>query len=479
MATLDDSLGDFNNGAVLVEDGFIKAVGKAEDLATADAEIIDTTDGVVIPGMVDTHRHASMSLTRGLGADQSLFHFLANTYMRWLPATGAEDMHTSALVGALEAIDSGVTTILDTCETFHSSNHAEAELQGLKDSGIRAFFGYGMSDISYDDAPVGKLGWEARLAHVRALQDANSRDELVQVGLAISPLGAVPFDLTIEELKFAQERGMLCCSHTCAVVNSGVTKGLEELADHGLMLPGHLYIHCTSLSEREITLVAESGGKVSIAPETEMQMGMGIPPIRSCIEHGIKPSLSIDTSTSVAPDLFSQMRLALQLQRCLDNERAQRDRKVALDVHYTVRDALIWGTRNGAEALGLGDRIGTLTPGKRADITFISNKRALSSSAYPLGTAVLHSTAADVDTVMVDGVIRKRGGFLVGYDLDSIRAKAKAGLNRILDNLENMQPEMKPEEVRQYVLDAERSSRANLARAYIGESDRGDWMRKQ
>ncbi|CAG7915463.1 unnamed protein product [Penicillium olsonii] len=473
VATLDDSLGDFPKGAVLVEDGIIKKVGNAEDFSTADVEIIDTTDGVVIPGMVDTHRHTSMSLTRGIGADQALMHFLSNTYLRWLPATGVEDMYLSALVGALEALDSGVTTIIDTCESFHSREHAEAELRGLKDSGIRAFYGYGMCDGEYNGVPAGREGWKARLDHLTSMHDANlSDDTLVKVALQLSIIGTVPFDLTAKEIKHAQKHNMLCCSHSCGLKNSVITAGIDELADNELLLPGHVYIHCTNLSERQMTLIAESEGKISIAMETDMQMGMGTPPIRAFIEHGIQPSLSIDTSAAVAPDLLSQMRLALQTQRCLDHEASHKRRQVPMDLEYTCRDALIWGTRNGADAVGLGDQIGTITPGKRADLVFLSNKRFLSPSAYPLGTAVLHSTPADVDMVMVNGIVRKRDGHLVGQDVGKIRQMAKAGLQRILDNLAGMRPEMTSEAISQYLVEAEHMSRANLAQAYFEHAGR-------
>ncbi|KAK1143582.1 hypothetical protein N8T08_006192 [Aspergillus melleus] len=468
VATLDDSIGDFAKGAVLVVNGIIKAVGNVEDLSTTDAEIIDTTDGVVIPGMIDTHRHASMALTRGLGADQSLLHFLSNTYLRWLPATGIEDMHLSAFVGALEALDCGVTTIIDTCESFHSKEHAEAELEGLKDSGIRAFFAYGMSDGEYNGAPIGQDAWKARLDHLAEMRAANpSSESLVQVALQLSIPGTVPFNLTAAEIKFAQENNMLCCSHSCGLNNSVISTGLDERADTGLMLPGHVYIHCTNLSERQVKLIAETKGKVSIAMETDMQMGMGLPPIRSCLEHGIQPSLSIDTSAAVAPDLLSQMRLALQTQRFLDNLAIHSRRQIPLHLDYTARDALRWGTRNGADAVGLGDQIGTITPGKRADLVFLSNKRFLTPSAYPLATAVLHSTAADVDTVMVNGVIKKRDGQLVGHDIEVIRQKAKAGLQRILDNLATMRSEMTPDEISKYLEDAGRSTRVNLGQAYL------------
>lgn len=259
---------------------------------------------------------------------------------------------------------------------------------------------------------------------------------------------------------------MLCCSHTAPFMHTGLHNGVKELADNGLLLPNHVHIHCTSLNHHEMELLAASEGKVSIATETEMQMGTGIPPIRACINHGIKPTLSVDTTSIVSPDYLSQMRLALQMQRCLDNDAVHASRKAPTTIDLGVRDVLAWATRNGADTVGMPDRIGTLTPGKRADITFISSKRFLSMSSFPLGTAILHSNAADVDTVMVDGVIRKRRGQLVGYDLDSIRAKAKAGLQRAMDNLPNFQPEMTGEKLDQFLLDVEHLTRANLAGAY-------------
>ncbi|KAF4929649.1 5-methylthioadenosine/S-adenosylhomocysteine deaminase [Colletotrichum viniferum] len=133
-------------------------------------------------------------------------------------------------------------------------------------------------------------------------------------------------------------------------------------------------------------LVAKTGGKIALATETDIQMGMGFPPLRMALAHGLKPSLSIDTSSASAPDLLSQMRLQLQLQRSLDHHAAHLEHRVSMMMDFGVRDALIWGTRNGAEAVGLGDQIGTLTPGERADIVVITSKRALSGSAFPLGT---------------------------------------------------------------------------------------------
>lgn len=478
VVTLDDTLGDFADGSVLVEDGIIKAVGRAADISCPDAEIIDASEGVVIPGMVDTHRHVSMSLTRGIGVDQHLWHFLSNTYTRWLPATGVEDMYLSGLVGSLEAIDSGVTTIMDTCESFHSREHAEAELKGLRDSGVRAFFCYGMSADQYGDVPAGKAGWEARMDHVKQLIREEGEDGVVRVALQLSQSGTTPFTWMGEELKLAGDHGLLCCSHCSAVPNSALTSDIETRADLGHMHPGHVYIHCTSLTDHEMSLIAETGGKIALSPDTDIQMGMGFPPLRMALSHGLRPSLSIDTSSATPPDLLSQMRLLLQVQRGLDHDAEHKSRRVAMKMDLTTRDALEWGTRNGAEAVGLGDQIGTLVPGKRADIVILSNKRALSGSANPVGTAVLHSTPADVDFVMVDGRVLKRDGKLVNVDVSAIRAKAREGLRRIQNNLKKTRPEMSAAEIEDFFLQGEKAARINVAEAYAHGTEANDYLRK-
>ncbi|KXH68390.1 hypothetical protein CSAL01_00263 [Colletotrichum salicis] len=427
--TLDDSVGDFDNDAILVENGIIKAIGKASEISAPDAEVIDATEGVIIPGMVDAHRHVSMSLTRGIGVDQHLWHFLSNTYTRWLPATGVEEMYTSALVGALEAIESGVTTIMDTWKSFHSAEHAESELQGLKDSGTRAFFCYGMSG----DHTWGKMVGE------------DSGEGLVRVALQLSQSGTTPFAWMNDEVKLAQDKGLLCC---LPLERRTRLQPDERLGGQG----GYV-----------MSLISETGGKIVLSPDTDIRMSMGFPPLRLALAHGLNPALSIDTSSAVPPDLLSQMRLQLQ--------------RVSLKMDFGVRDALVWGMRNGAEAVGLGDKIGTLKPGQRADIVVITNKRALSGSANPLGTAVRHSTSADIDLVMVDGKILKRDGKLVGVDVDSIRAKSREGLRRIQANLRSMRPEMSPEEIRNFFLQGEKAHRVNVANAYAQGTQVADYLR--
>lgn len=194
--------------------------------------------------------------------------------------------------------------------------------------------------------------------------------------------------------------------------------------------------------------------------------------------HRLKLLLSIDTSSAAPPDLLSQMQLQLQLQRGLDHDAKHKAGRVAMKMDLTTRDALEWATRNGAEAVGLGDQIGTLTPGKRADIVILTNKRALSGSANPVGTAVLHSTPADVDFVMVDGRVLERDGELVDVDVSAIRAKAREGLRRIQENLKEVRPEMSAAEIREFFLQGEKAYRINVAEAYDRGIKADDYLRK-
>ncbi|KAH9860731.1 hypothetical protein J1614_012063 [Plenodomus biglobosus] len=470
VVTLDDSLGDFENGAILIEDGVIKAVGRAEDIAADGAEVIDATEGVVIPGMVDTHRHLSMSLMRGISIDRNVWGFVMDAFQRFFPSIDVEDMRMATLIGGLEAIESGTTTIMNPSDSGNSPEHAEAELQGLRESGIRGFHCYGMGGAPYGDATAGKAGWDARMQHAKKLIQEDSPNELARVGLHLSMSSTVPFSWLKEEIKFGHDNGLFTVSHSSTICGTDFTRDLEIRKDMECMLPGHLYIHCPNILDHEMASIAETGGKVALVPDSNVQLGMGYPPLRKAIAHGLKPALSTDSSCTAPPDMMSAMRSQLATQRGLDHHAVHLTKQPSIDMGFVVRDALIWGTRNGAEALGLSDKIGTLTPGKRADITVITNKRRLSASANPLGTAVMHASPADVDLVMIDGKIRKRDGQLVGIDVADIRARARKAWGRIHEKLQKQCAEAGPEEIWEFIRQAEKGHRANVADAYSSGS---------
>lgn len=461
----DDAIGELPGGAVLIEDDRIEAVARdARDFAGVDAARIDAGGGFVLPGMVDSHRHTWMSLLRAHSCDQSLLEFLGNTFYGIGSVVTAEDLGTAALVGALEALDAGVTTILDCCDCVNTPEHADAGIAGLRESGIRFVYAYGIQ--SFDFRPPGFA------AHAERLDDAaRVRRELLRGGaglgemaMLLSDFGTVPFADTAAEVRLARDLDVLIASHTGAAPNSVLLRGLHEMHRHNLLRPGHLHIHCPALDDSEWRLLADTGAKVTIAPETEMQMGMGHPPFRACLDHGILPGISTDIVAVGSGDLFGQMRLGLQHQRALDNHRIHQAGGMPAALDLSVRDALTWATRGSAEALGLGDRIGSLTPGKQADIIVVKPRMDLAPAGDPVGTVVLQSTAADVDTVLVAGWLRKHAGRLVDVDTAAVRSRADNAATRIRAGAASLTPHS-PEDCAAWFAHAEKTARDHFAAA--------------
>lgn len=474
VITMDDQYGDLPNGAVLIEDDKIVAIAQTvEEFAGIDAEIIDAEGGIILPGMVDSHRHTWLALLRAISADMSLPEFLANTFYAYGSIVEAEDLGTATLVGALEALDSGVTTILDCCDCVNTPAHADAAVESLRAAGIRGVYAYGMQ--AYDFQPNVFNTHEERLkdaARLRKEAFSDNGDELLRMGMLLSDFGTIPFEQTASEIKLANDMGIVVASHTGAASTSILLKGLRELKDNDLLLPGHVHIHCNALSGQEWKLIAETGGKVSTSPETEIQMGMGFVPIRECLDHGITPSFSTDIVCVGSGDLFSQMRLGLQFQRCMDNDKIHQTGTMPFTIDLSVRDALKWATYGGADALGLDSKIGSLTPGKQADLIIVSPKRSFVPSSYPAGTVVTQTTAADIDTVLVNGEIRKRHGQLVGHDLEAVRVRATQALERLHKAVAEHEPKS-PEEIAGWFGHAERMASVNFAGAYMDKIPAG------
>ncbi|MFI0409297.1 amidohydrolase family protein [Actinomadura sp. 3N508] len=465
VITMDPGLGDLPGGAVLIEDDRITAVARdAAEFQTVDAEIVDASGGIVLPGMIDSHRHTWMALMRAVSADESLPEFLAGTFYGTGSFLEAADLGAASTVGALEALDAGVTTIMDCNDCVNTPEHADANVDALQAAGIRAVYNYGMQAYEFPRAFAShgdRLKDAARLRRERLSAD----DALVTMGMLLTDFGILPFGEIAAEIRLARELGVLRASHTAAATTSILLKGLRELADHGLLIPGHVHIHCPALDEQEWRLMARHDQRVTIAPETEMQMGMGIPPFRAAMDHGLRPGVSTDIVCVGSGDLFSQMRLGLQTQRMLDNAKVHATGTMPWTIDLTTRDALEWATVNGAHTLGLQDRIGSLTPGKKADVIVVKPRMDLVRPSHMAGTVVLQSTAADVDTVLVDGAFRKRNGTLVGQDLAAVRARANAALDRINEGHAKL-PERGAGEIAGWFGAAERMASRNFSDAY-------------
>jgi cytosine/adenosine deaminase-related metal-dependent hydrolase len=431
VLTMDPAIGEMPGGEVLIEGGRIAAVAPRIDVE--DAEALDVSGHVVMPGFVDTHRHTWQTPFRGICADWTLEDYFRGIRMSISPNCSAEDVHAGNYVGALEALDAGVTTILDFSHCNNTPEHADGALQGLRDAGIRAMFAYG-----YYPAPAAEPVFtehSQRLADAARIRERElaGDDGLITMGVALTEVGLLPFDQTIEEARSARRLGVPSVLHTGCNWGSVATEGIPELEHHGLLGPEQVHVHCNTLDDRDFRRLAEHDCKVSSSPETELQMGMGHPVIRRALEHGMRPSLSCDVISSNSGDMFAQMRLGLAFERCMGNDAFNARNEMPRTLDLTVRDALRWGTANGAHAMGLEDRIGSLTPGKQADLIVIGGRGLnMAPMADPVGCIVAQANPSNVVHVLVAGAFVKRHGELVGVDLDRARGLAAASCERVL-----------------------------------------------
>jgi 5-methylthioadenosine/S-adenosylhomocysteine deaminase len=467
VLSMDKEVGELPAGDVLIDGGRIEAV--APRLEVADTDVLDASAHVVMPGFVDTHRHTWQTSFRGICADWTLMDYFRGIRQTISPNCTAEDVYAGNYVGALEALDAGVTTVLDFSHCNNTPEHADGALQGLRDAGIRAIFGYG-----YFPAPTAEPWFTEhaqRLADARRIrtEQLSGEEGLVRMGIALTETGLLPFELTIAEVQSARELGVPVVLHTGCSWGSPVTEGIPELQHHGLLGPDQVHVHCNTLSDRDLDVLARADAKVSSSPETEIQMGMGHPVIRRALDRGMRPSLSCDVISSNSGDMFAQMRIGLQFSRCMENDRANARGEMPESLDLSVRDALEWGTINGAIAMGLDSRIGSLRPGKDADIVVIGGRRLnMTPMANPVGTIVTQANPSNVEHVLVGGRFVKRDGALVGFDLDRAHRLAEEASERVLGAVKANGPMLPPADPA--LLEAINTmARMNLARAWTIE----------
>ncbi|GAA5145880.1 amidohydrolase family protein [Pseudonocardia eucalypti] len=429
VLTMDPAIGDLPTGDVLIEDGAILEV--APDVPVTDAEILDARGHLVIPGLVDTHRHTWQSLVRGICVDWTLGDYFFGIRLGISPVYTAADVHLGNRVGALDALNAGVTTLLDFSHCNNTPEHADAALAGLNDAGIRAAFCYGFFESSPGATRFGPH--EDRVRDFHRIADSLAGAPLITPGVSLSEIFGLPWRCTVNELAAARERGALIINHTGCVWGSPVTFGITELDAAGLLGPDIVHVHCNALNNAEWSALARSRGKISISPETELNMGMGRPVFARCREHGLAPTLSADVISLNSGDLWHQLRFGLGFARWDATRALNESGAMPETVAYTARDALTWATLNGAAALGLADQIGSLTPGKRADILLIGGASLEQHPITdPYGTLAFQTTPTDVRTVLVDGRVVKRDGALLGVDLPALLTAADTAAEAIL-----------------------------------------------
>nr|WP_296774121.1 amidohydrolase family protein [Rhodococcus sp. (in: high G+C Gram-positive bacteria)] len=440
LVTMDPELGTLPTADILIEDGMIVAVGS--DLPDSDAVVVDASDHIVAPGLIDTHRHTWQTQMRGLCADWTLADYFYGMRLAVSPAYSADDVYIGNHLGALEALNAGVTTILDFSHCMNSPAHSDAAITGLRDAGIRAVLGYGFFDSS-PQAPQFFGSHDDRIRDFERIAAEYFPDPagLLSLGVALTEIGLQPFRATRAEVETARAHDALVVTHTGCVWSS--PSGVAELDAAGLIDADQVHVHCNTLTDDEWDILARAGAKVSISPETELNMGMGKLVFEAAERRGIEPTLSTDIMSLNSGDLFTQVRLAIGFKRWSDTEKLNNSRQDPAAVSVSAHDALKWITVNSARALGMQDRIGSITVGKRADLIVVGGPSIRQRPHIdPAGTLVFQTAADDVRTVLVDGKIVKRDGQLVAVDLESLTAQAEESSRAILDRVHAHVPQL-------------------------------------
>ena len=436
VLTLDPSIGDLNPGQVLVEDDCILAVGR--DLPADDADVIDCRGGILIPGLVNAHMHTWQTALRGVASNWTLLEYFGHVHRGLATLFTPEDIHIATRMGALNQLNSGITTLGDWCHNNPTPAHTDAGIRGLQEAGIRAVFFHGSpkpdpkpGQPHFSEIPHPRAEVERLLAG--SLGDPDGR---VTLGLAILGPHYSTLDVSLHDFALAKEFGLVASMHQGGgpAVSPGAWDVIEE---RGLLGADINVVHGQSLSDDQLARFCAQGVTFSIAPENEMTQGHGFPITGHVRRHGGVVSLGVDLESVISGDMFTVARMALGMQRSLDND-ASRNEQGSIPATSTVRvrEALEWITIDGARALGLEDRIGSLSPGKQADIVLLdSGMLNMQPVSDPISSVVMQASLANVDSVMVAGKFHKRNGQLLA-DVTSGLRELEASGHRIYGELQ-------------------------------------------
>jgi 5-methylthioadenosine/S-adenosylhomocysteine deaminase len=421
VMSMDPRVGDFEVGDVLIEGKKIVAVGR--HIHAGGAAVIDARGRIVMPGFIDTHHHQFETALRSFLADGILvndgkphgaINYFEYILLKFAPVYRPQDVYINELFGGLSQLDAGVTTVHDISQIHHSPQHSDAALEGLRDAGRRGVFGYFES--------AGGVAGNQYPADARRIkrQHFSSDDQLTTMVMG----GEIYLPGFETAWSIGRELGLQVAAHI--VVTFGMRPTFDALAAANQFGADNLFVHMTGMSDMAWQKAADAGVAVSLATPIEMNMRHGDPPILKLLSLGMEPSLSVDVECTLTADMFTQMRTTMALQRMLVNQMAL-DGKPDLPELLTTRDVLRYATLNGAKHLRLDRKVGSLTPGKEADIIILD---AEAINVAPLnvvpGAVVSLMERSNVETVIVAGKIRKWKGRLLNANLGRLRRELEA-----------------------------------------------------
>ena len=440
VVTMDDALGDFDAADVLIEHDHIVAIRPR--IEVSDAEVIDARGRVIIPGLVNAHMHTWQTALRGFSANWTLPEYFRRMHAGLATVFRPDDIGIGTLIGALNQINCGTTTLVDWCHNNPTPAHSDAAVSALKDSGIRAAFFHG----SPKPDPIPGQPHFSELPHPRREVERllagplSDQDGLVTLGLAILGPHYSTMDVAVHDVRLAREFGLIASMHQ----GGGAAKtpgGWRQLMDAGLVGSHVNIVHGNDLPDDLLRELVDLGASFSVTPENEMNQGHGYPITGRLLACGARPSLGVDLESVLPGDMFNVGRIALSMQRALDNA-ASRTATGAIPAATTVttREALRWITIEGARMLGRADSIGSLTPGKKADLVVLdATALNLFPVHDPVSTVLMQASIGNVEAVMINGVWRKRDGRLLFANLRDKKHELEQSGRRIVADIERQE----------------------------------------
>ena len=418
IVSIDPTIGDLKDAQILIENDKIAEVGTK--INVQPDEVIDASDLIVLPGLVNAHLHTWQTGTKSIGSEWISSDYHKNMHSNLATRFTADDTFLANIMGALNQIDNGTTTILDWCHNLRDIEMAERAIDGLEQSGIRAIFAHGTAKppsvegkVPYTHVPHPR----DRVEYLRKNRLSND-NKLVTLAMAILGPDFGSFDVAVQDLELAKDLGLLSTAHVWNGYNKNLPKNEQvkdayiKLGGMGLLGPSHNLVHGCYLPEDQIRYVLDQGCSITSTVMCEMHGHGAFPLMRIVRDMGSIPSIATDTNTLVAEDMFGEIRGALFALRFQINQQARSQGNYPLkNMPVNSREALEWATLGNAKALLLDNKIGSLTPGKKADIIML---RANDTNLYPVHEPVFAITdlanGSNVENVIIDGEFRKRHG---------------------------------------------------------------------
>ncbi|MGY2440187.1 amidohydrolase family protein [Pseudomonas sp. SDO52101_S400] len=409
VLSMNGDIGNLARGDILVEGSTIKAIG--ENIEAGDAAVIEASGMIAMPGMVDTHRHSWEGQLRRINPNaETLEDYCNATHFSFAKYYRPADMYIGNLLTALGCIDAGITTVVDNSHNSRTGAHSDAAIEALLDAGIRSVHASG--------APVSgewdEAHWPGNLERLQ--------EKYVKSG--DNPLLSLAMMAQLEPELWAEAR-RLGLPIITEFFGGDMAAELEGLHREGLLRPDNIFNHCTALPDAGWKILREAGVRVNVCPRSDAHYGIedGMFAMQSARRHGISPGLSVDNETSYSGDMFMEMRVAFYLQRVM----GMHQRRCCGAEHHSVtlpaHDLLKAATVDGAVCAGLQDKVGSLAPGKQADLILINTQDInLYPSGNAFGTVVHAAERSNIDTVIIGGRVVKQGGKVLGVNNEQLRA---------------------------------------------------------